>query len=516
MWCSASSSSFSLINYSCKTASASTWSQLLFTGRTLSSGVVSSQKLRKSSNSNETPVRYSSTWKKNHINKTFTNNFDTKQLFSTSTELKSNEMEKFTLANKYKGLDYNVWVDFIQLALEYKPLNLGQGLPDDLIPEYAVNALKDVATEPMINNHQYTRGFGHPRLINAISSLYTKLLNRSSKINPQKEVLVTDGAYEALFCAIMGNVNQGDEVIIIEPYFDCYEPMVRLAGGTPRFISLAPKGPDAKSSADWVLDPKELESLFNPKTKAIIFNNPNNPLGKVYQRHEIEMVANLCKKHNVLCISDDVYEHMVFDGNEMLRVATFPDMWERTITIGSAGKTFSVTGWKLGWAVGPDYLLRNCQVAHQNCVYACPTPIQEAVARAFELEMGRLESPDCYFRSISVDLQKKRDYIAKILTEAGMDPVVPEGGYFIMANWSKLADKIDLSSESDAQKDFKFAKWLSKNKKLQGIPPSAFFSKEHKSIGEPYIRFCFIKNDTSLAKAEEILQKWKTEELDRA
>merc|ERR1711899_263042 len=138
----------------------------------------------------------------------------------------------------------------------------------------------------MINNHQYTRGFGHPRLINAISSLYTKLLHRSNNINPQKEVLVTDGAYEALFCAIMGNVNEGDEVIIIEPYFDCYEPMVRLAGGTPRFISLAPKGSDAKSSKDWVLDPKELESLFNPKTKAIIFNNPNNPLRNCQVAHQ--------------------------------------------------------------------------------------------------------------------------------------------------------------------------------------------------------------------------------------
>ena len=153
--------------------------------------------------------------------------------------------------------------------------------------------------------------------------MYTHFLNRSTPIDAQAEVLVTDGAYEALFCAIMGNVNPGDEVIIIEPYFDCYEPMVRLAGGIPKFIALAPraKNPgEAMTSADWTLDVQELSALFNDKTKAIIFNNPNNPLGKVFQRHEIQTIADLCQQHNVLVISDDVYEHMVYDQNEMIRV----------------------------------------------------------------------------------------------------------------------------------------------------------------------------------------------------
>ena len=192
-------------------------------------------------------------------------------------------------------------------------------------------------------------------------------------------------------------------------------------------------------------------------------------------------------------------------------MATLPGMWDRTITIGSAGKTFSVTGWKLGWAVGPADLIGNCGVVHQNCVYTCPTPIQEAVARGFEKEMGRMGQDDCYFRSISVDLQRKRDYLANVLRDVGMKPVVPEGGYFMMADWSELADKIDLSSETDPARDYKFTKWLSKNKKLQGIPPSAFFCQEHKSIGENYIRFCFIKHDDSLKKAEEILQSWRKE-----
>merc|ERR1712223_533276 len=427
-----------------------------------------------------------------------------------STTTQSRNMEKFALSRKYHGLEKNVWVEFVKLALEYQPLNLGQGLPDDLVPHYVLQSLSDVMSDPNQTLQQYTRGFGHPRLIDALSRLYTRLLNRPN-FNAQTELLVTAGAYEALFCAIMGNVDPGDEVIIIEPYFDCYEPMVRLAGGIPKFIALAPRNGQSASSKDWTLDSKALAALFNSKTKAIIFNNPNNPLGKVFQRHEIEEIANLCKKHNVLCISDDVYEHMVFDGNEMIRVATLPDMWERTITIGSAGKTFSVTGWKLGWAVGPEHLIKNCGVVHQNCVYTCPTPIQEAVARGFEKEISRLDQEDCYFNSISVDLQKKRDFLAKVLTDVGMKPVIPEGGYFMMADWSDLADKIDLSSETDSARDYRFTKWLSKNRKLQGITPSAFFSQEHKNIGENFIRFCFIKHDDSLLKAQEILQSWRKE-----
>lgn len=426
----------------------------------------------------------------------------------------TSDMDKFALAKKYEGLEKNVWVEFIQLYLDYKPLNLGQGLPDDLVPAYAIKALADVANDPNPASplHQYTRGHGHPRLISALCTLYTHLLGRDQPMDPLTEALVTDGAYEALFTAIMGHVNPGDEVIIIEPYFDCYEPMVRLAGGVPRFIALAPNSSSsASTSADWTLDPSELASLFNEKTKAIIYNNPNNPLGKVFSLQEMEVIADLCKRHNVLCISDDVYEHMTFDGSSMIRMATLPGMYERTITIGSAGKTFSATGWKLGWALGPRQLIGNCQVVHQNCVYACPTPIQEAVARSFELELKRLDSPECYFKTISVDLQRKRDMIVKTLTDVGMEPVVPQGGYFIMANWSKLAPKIDLSSESDEQRDYRFVKWLSKNRGLQGIPPSAFFSKEHKHIGEDYIRFCFIKSDESLEKAGEILRKWRDE-----
>jgi len=276
-------------------------------------------------------------------------------------------VSRLGMADRYRGKEGNVWVEFMELNLKYKPLNLGQGLPEDLVPDYVLDTLKEVVMDnDKIGMHQYTRGFGHPRLVQAISNLYTKLLNTNHTINPATEVLVTDGAYEALYTAILGHVNPGDEVIIIEPYFDCYEPMVRLAGGIPRFISLKPRTSTSavSSSADWTLDSAELASLFNDKTKAIIVNNPNNPLGKVFKRNELEEICDLAKAHDVLVIADDVYEHMVFDG-EMIRIATLPGMWERTITVGSAGKTFSVTGWKLGWAYGPEHLIKNCQVCRR-------------------------------------------------------------------------------------------------------------------------------------------------------
>lgn len=432
-----------------------------------------------------------------------------RRYLSTSTlcpAMSSNK--KLGPAQRIAGMEESVWIEFGQLALEHKPLNLGQGFPDFAAPDHVTKGLADATTSKNVLLNQYTRGFGHPRLVNALSKLYSKLINRP--LDPLKELLVTIGAYEALFCAIQGHVNPGDEVIVIEPFYDCYGPMIEMCGGVPVYIPLKPKRTGkSTSSGDWALDPDELAGKFSSKTKAIIVNNPNNPLGKVYTRSELEMIAELSKKHNVLVIMDEVYEWLIYRGNKHVRMATLPDMWDRTVTIGSAGKTFSVTGWKLGWAYGPEPLIRNMQILHQNCVYTCPTPIQEAVATSFELELQRLDKPECYFNELPAQLEAKRNLIVKYLEDVDMDPVVPEGGYFIIADFSKLGGKINFDSGTKETKDYKFAKWLLKEKKLSGIPPAAFYSSQHKQLASNYIRFCFIKEDENLMKAGDILKNLK-------
>ncbi|XP_010961598.2 kynurenine--oxoglutarate transaminase 3 isoform X2 [Camelus bactrianus] len=392
---------------------------------------------------------------------------------STSAKMSS----KLKNAKRIEGLDKNVWIEFTKLAADPSVVNLGQGLPDISPPNYVKEELSKVAAIDSLN--QYTRGFGHPSLVKALSCLYEKFYQ--NRINPDKEILVTVGAYGSLFNAIQGLIDEGDEVIVIVPFYDCYEPMVRMAGATPVFIPLRAKPVDGKkwSSSDWTLDPEELASKFNSKTKAIILNTPHNPLGKVFTNSELQVIADLCIKYDALCISDEVYEWLVYTGNKHLKIATFPGMWERTVTIGSAGKTFSVTGWK------------------------------EALAQAFWIDIKRMDDPECYFNSLPKELEVKRDRMVRLLESVGLTPIVPDGGYFIIADVSLLdADFSDMKDSSEPY-DYKFVKWMTKNKKLSAIPVSAFCNAETKSQFEKFVRFCFIKKDSTLDAAEAIIKAWK-------
>jgi len=429
-------------------------------------------------------------------------------------------------AERIRNEPESVWVEFIQLALDHKPLNLGQGFPDFAAPQYLVESLHNATRQidgdenyqKNVLTHQYTRSFGHPRLVKALRKYYHQFRGFDQLNNEKEQILVTVGAYEALFCSIMAFVKPGDRVILIDPAFDAYAPMVKMAGGESVYVPLVQQdktGGDNITTESLRLNMKDLENkLSDGRTSVLVLNTPNNPLGKVFSRSELEEIAKLCVKFNILVISDEVYEQFYYDSSQHMSIATLPKMWDRTITIGSAGKTFSVTGWKIGWAMGPKHLLRYLQLVHQTAVYTVATPLQEAVARSFEHEMNNLakgnESGNLYWKELRRDLLRKRDKMAEVLLRAKLEPILPEGGYFMVANFSPLAKIFpEYNSEGMSNKtgainsnDYKFARWLSRVKHLQGIPGSAFYSEENKNLAENLIRFCFIKSDETLSRFE--------------
>ncbi|KAF5297479.1 hypothetical protein FQA39_LY12073 [Lamprigera yunnana] len=414
-------------------------------------------------------------------------------------------LEKFQLATRYVN-EPNIWEEYAFLVNKYNPINLGQGFPDFLPEQHIVDYLVQSANSEDVSLHQSTRYFGHPRLVKALAQLYSPLMKQN--IDPYQDIVITAGGFASLYSVITGFVQPGDEVIIIEPFFTCYETMIKTAGGVVRYIPLRLKGVnDVIRSSDWVLYHDELENLFNSKTKAIIINNPHNPLGKVFSLEELEEIANLCKRWDALCISDEVYEWLVYKPKKHIRIASLPGMWERTVTVGSAGKVFLVTGWRVAWAMGPSTLIHKLQV---ELIFTPGTVQQEAVAKLFENEIERFHESDCYLKGVTNFLETKKNYMIRILTDTGMKPVVPDSGVFVVADWTPLESKIDLSSEKDVYKDFQFTKWFAKNAGLLAMPISMFYGYDNKKIGESFARYCFLKEDKKLQEAEEVLNKWKS------
>ncbi len=378
-----------------------------------------------------------------------------------------------------------IFTEMSRLAVQLKAVNLGQGFPDfdgpDEIKHAAAKAIADGV-------NQYAVTTGAAVLRQAVSEHALRFYNQV--VNPDTEVVVTSGATEAIFDAVMGLVNPGDEVVLFEPYYDSYLASVQMAGGLPRFVQLRPP---TTPDADWWFDEQDFNRAFTDKTKLVLVNTPHNPTGKLFTRSELELIHRKVRDSGAVLVSDEVYEHLVFAPERHLRPATLAP--EQTLTISSGGKSFSFTGWKIGWALGPEALVRATQKAHQWVTFAVAAPLQVAIAAALRL-------PDSYFSGFIADYTRKRDVLVNGLESAGFDPLVPRGSYFVMAG----TDRHRASTEDDVA----FCRRLLHEAGVASIPPSVFYSPEHAASVRGLARFAFCKTDPVLAEGLARLARWAT------
>ncbi len=379
------------------------------------------------------------------------------------------------LAERIRGTGTTIFTEMSRLAVQHNAVNLGQAFPD--FPGFAV--AKEAACDAIAWDHnQYALMHGQPALRHALAEHSQRFYGM--EVDPEAHITVTCGATEAIFASILGLVNPGDEVVLFEPFYDSYLPAIRMAGGVPRAVSLRP--PDFRVPAD------ELRAAFGPRTKAVIVNTPHNPTGHVFTREELALIAELCQEHDAIAITDEVYEHIVFEGYQHLRLATLPGMWERTITISSAGKTFSLTGWKVGWAITPEHLAPVVRRTHQFITFAGATPLQEAIAVA-------LRAGDDYFDMLRREYQQRRDYMLDLFAEIGLPAYAPEGTYFVL---------VDIR-ETDFPDDVAFCRYLVTEIGVAAIPPTAFYI--NKEEGRHLVRFTFCKRWETLEAAAERLSR---------
>lgn len=382
------------------------------------------------------------------------------------------------MAQRVAGFGTTIFSEMTALANEHQAINLGQGFPDFAAPDFMKKAAV-AAIQADIN--QYAPANGRPALRQAIAQKVANFYGL--QIDPNTEVTILHGATEAIFATIMGLANPGDEVIVFEPFYDSYVPAIQMAGGIPRFYTLRPP--------DWHIDEMALAALFSDKTKLIIVNTPHNPTGKVFNKTELELIADLCQKHDVLALTDEVYEHIVFDGQQHLSLATFPGMAQRTVMVSSLGKTFSVTGWKVGWAAAPPELSRAIFRAHQFMTFCGAAPLQEAAVTA-------VSQPKDFYTKLTQFYTHKRDLLIDALKSAGLSPIVPSGTYFVMVDISHL----------DFADDVAFCRFLTTEVGVAAIPPSAFYHTPADGAG--LARFAFCKEEKTLAEAAKRLQRLRT------
>ena len=360
-------------------------------------------------------------------------------------------------------------------------INLAQGFPDWDAPGEIVEAAVDALRR---GKNQYAVTFGQPELRLAIARKVEEY-NRYP-VDPEEEVCVTCGATEGMISCLKALINPGDEIIIFEPFYENYGPDTLLSGATPRYVTL--------HAPDWHFDPEELAGAFNEKTKALVMNSPNNPTGKVFGKEELESIAALCKKWDAYCVCDDIYEQILYDGNQHVAMASLPGMKERTITINSVSKTFSATGWRVGWVIASPEITAAVRKVHDFLTVGAPAPLQEATITALCL-------PQDYYEDLRARYDAGRRFLYDALKELDFNPVLPGGAYYIITRPTGLMPKLK------AKDDFELAKKLIEVCRVATVPGSSFFSKP--GMGSDQVRFCFCKKPETLEQAVAGLKKLK-------
>lgn len=380
-------------------------------------------------------------------------------------------------AQRVRGFGTSIFTEMSRLAGEHKAVNLGQGFPDFPGPDFVKEAAKRAIDA---NANQYAVSFGTPRLRQELAA--TWFAQTGQEIDVGADVTVTSGATEAIFDVMQAFTGDGDEVVVFEPFYDSYPASAVMAGSRLRPITLR--------APDWSFDPADAEAAFGPRTKLLLLNTPHNPTGKVFRREELEVLADLCLRWDVVAVTDEVYDRITYGTANHLSLATLPGMRERTLTINSTGKTFSMTGWKIGYAIGPAGLNAALRTVHQFVTFATATPFQEAMADALAIapQLG-------YYEQLKREYDDRRVMLEQALTGAGL-PVLPvEGAYFLMADVSGLGFSDDAG----------FCRWLTREVGVAAVPPSAFYADPAQA---PLLaRFCFAKREDTIAQAAERLQR---------
>jgi len=378
------------------------------------------------------------------------------------------------LALRTEGFTESVIREMTRLSAMYGGINLAQGFPNFAAPD----AVKDAAKRAIdADINQYAITWGAPGLRAALARTYDELYGMD--VDPERMLTVTCGATEAMVATLLAIVDPGDEVIVLEPFYENYGPDAAICGARPVYVPIRPP--------DDTFDRDELRAAFGPRTRAIILNTPNNPTGRIFTRAELEFVAALCREHDVIAITDEIYEHIRFAGDH-IPMATLDGMAARTVTISGASKTFSVTGWRVGWIVAPAALTAGIRKVHDFLTVGAPAPLQEAIVAG--LALGRP-----YYEGLSAGYRERRDLLLPYLERAGFRPRSPEGAYYVLCDISGFGFDDDTA----------FARWLIGAVGVAGVPGSSFYSR--RELGRHLIRFTFCKTDDVLRDAGERLSR---------